>query len=101
LGFTFALIYFALFSAIGHAGWGLGALFGLVHGVFTATALANIVLPSVHPRMGTSFTAAGSAPLIEPPGFLLRNYGPSTSVVNLIAHIGYGTLVGGITALSH
>ena len=51
--------------------------------------------------MGTSFTAAGSAPLIEPPGFLLRNYGPSTSVVNLIAHIGYGTLVGGITALSH
>ena len=101
LGFAFALIYFALFSAIGHAGWGLGALFGLVHGVFTATALANIVLPSVHPRMGTPFTAAGSAPLIEPPGFLMRNYGRSTPLVNLIAHIGYGTLVGGITSISH
>jgi hypothetical protein len=101
LGFGFALIYYALFLAIGHAGWGLGALFGFVHGMFTATALANIVLPSVHPRMGTPFTAAGSAPLIEAPGFLMRNYGGSTPVVNLIAHVGYGTLVGGITSLSH
>jgi hypothetical protein len=69
--------------------------------MFTATALSNVVLPSVHPRMGTPFTAAGSAPLIEPPGFLMRNYGGSTPLVNLIAHIGYGTLVGGITSLSH
>ena len=100
LGFAFALIYFALFSAIGQASWGLGALFGFVHGVFATTALVNIVLPSVHPRMGTPFTAAGSAPLIEAPGFLIRNYGPSTAVVTVVAHIAYGTLVGGITSLS-
>jgi hypothetical protein len=101
LGLAFALIYFAIFSAIGQSGWGLGALFGLVHGIFAVTALVNIVLPSVHPRMGSPFVAAGSAPLIESPGFLVRNYGPSTAVGTVAAHIGYGTLVGGITSLSH
>lgn len=100
-GLGFALIYFALFDTVGRSGWALGALFGLVHGMFSASALVNVILPAVHPRMGTPFSAAGSAPLIEPPGFLMRNYGRSTPLVSIVAHIGYGTLVGGITALSH
>lgn len=100
-GLAFALIYFALFDTIGRAGWALGALFGLVHGLFSATALVNVVLPTVHPRMGTPFSSAGSAPLIEPPGFLMRSYGASTPLVSIAAHVAYGTLVGGITALSH
>lgn len=100
-GLIFALVYFGLFEAIGRAGWALGAIFGVVHGLFTSTALVNIVLPAVHPRMGTPFTAAGSAPLIEPPGFLMRNYGRSTALVSLLAHVGYGLLVGGFTGMSH
>lgn len=101
LGLVFALVYDALFEAIGHAGWALGALFGLVHGVFSATALVNILLPAVHPRMGTPFTAAGAAPLIEAPGFLMRNYGRSTPIVSLVAHILYGAIVGGFIGLAH
>jgi hypothetical protein len=60
----------------------------------------NILLPAVHPRMGTSFTAAGSSPLLEPPGFLMLNYGRSTPIVSLLAHIAYGTIVGGFIALA-
>jgi len=99
-GLLFALGYYALFEAIGHSGWLLGAGFGLVHGLFAGTALVNVLLPVVHPRMGTPFTAAGSAPLLEPPGFLLMNYGRRTPLVSLAAHIAYGAIVGGFTALA-
>ena len=101
LGLVFALVYYGLFEAIGRSGWALGALFGLVHGLFSATALVNVVLPVVHPRMGTPFTAANDFPLIEPPGFLMRNYGRSTPVVSLAAHVLYGTIVGGFVGFSH
>lgn len=100
-GFLFALGYYALFSAIGHSGWLLGAALGLLHGLFAATALVNVLLPLVHPRMGTPFTGAGSSPLLEPPGFLLLNYGRGTPIVTLAAHIAYGAIVGGFTALAH
>lgn len=93
-GMLFALGYDRLFAALGRSGWKLGAVFGLAHGVFSATALVNVVLPAVHPRMGTPFTAAGATPLIEPPGFLMRNYGRSTPAVSLAAHVLYGAIVG-------
>lgn len=99
-GLIFALVYYALFEAIGRSGWALGALFGLVHGLFSATALVNVVLPALHPRMGSPFTAANEFPLIEAPGFLMRNYGRSTPVVSLVAHVVYGAIVGGFVALS-
>jgi hypothetical protein len=98
-GLLFALIYYAVFAAIGRAGWTLGALFGGGHALFAATALVNVLLPAVHPRMGTPFTAAASSPLLEPPGFLMRNYGASTPVVALLTHVLYGTVVGGFTAM--
>jgi hypothetical protein len=66
-GILFALAYYAIFLAIDESGWLLGALFGLVHAAFAGSALVNVLLPAVHPRMGTGFTAAGSAPLLEPP----------------------------------
>ena len=44
--------------------------FGLLHGIVSATALVNILLPAVHPRMGSALSAADSSPLLEPPGFL-------------------------------
>ncbi|MEO6887030.1 MAG: hypothetical protein ABI232_12210 [Jatrophihabitantaceae bacterium] len=100
-GLVFALGYYALFETIGRSGWALGALFGLAHGIFSATALVNILLPAVHPRMGTPFTAADSSPLIEAPGFFMRNYGRTTPLVNLAAHILYGTIVGGFIGLTH
>jgi hypothetical protein len=94
-GLAFALVYRALFGAAGRAGWRLGGLFGLAHGAFSSTALVNVLLPAVHPRMGSPLTAADASPLIEAPGFLMRNYGRSTAVVSLAAHVLYGAIVGG------
>ncbi len=99
-GEVFALLYYALFAAIDTSGWQLGALFGLLHGVVSATALVNILLPVVHPRMGSTLSAADSAPLLEPPGFLMRNYGRGTPIATLLAHIAYGAIVGGLASIA-
>jgi hypothetical protein len=99
-GLLFALAYYAIFAVIDESGFLLGALFGLVHALFAGSALVNILLPVIHPRMGTGFTATGSAPLLEPPGFLLRNYGRQTPLVTIIAHIVYGAIVGGFVSLA-
>ncbi len=99
-GLLFALAYYAIFVVIDESGFLLGAFFGLVHALFASSALVNILLPVVHPRMGTGFTAAGSAPLLEPPGFLLLNYGRQTPLATIIAHIAYGAIVGGFVSLA-
>jgi hypothetical protein len=97
-GLTFASLYYFVFRAVGEASWWLGALFGLVHGLFAGSALVNILLPLVHPRMGSAASAAQSQPLLEPPGFLLLNYGARTPVITLVVHVVYGALVGAFTA---
>jgi hypothetical protein len=94
LGVAFAEAYGAFFAIVGHASWRLGALLGALHALFTATVLVSVLLPVVHPRMATSDTAANDITLIEPPGFLMLNYGRSTFLVTLVAHIVYGALVG-------
>jgi hypothetical protein len=99
-GEAFALVYYAIFVAVDTSGWPLGALLGLLHGIVSATALVNILLPVVHPRMGSALSAADSSPLLEPPGFLMRNYGRGTPIATLLAHIAYGAIVGGFTSLA-
>jgi hypothetical protein len=99
-GFAFASIYYAIFRAIDEASWWLGAVFGLVHALFAGTALVNILLPLVHPRMATPSSGADSSPLLEPPGFLLLNYGASTPVVMVLVHLVYGAIVGEAVSLS-
>jgi hypothetical protein len=99
-GLLFALGYQAVFAAVDRSGWALGALLGLVHGVFAGTALVNVLLPVVHPRMGSALSGARSTPLLEPPGFMMLNYGRSTPLVTLAAHVAYGTIVGGFAAWS-
>ena len=99
-GQAFAFMYYGVFAAVDASGAVLGALFGLVHGVFAGTALVNILVPAVHPRMGSPYTAADSSPLLEPPGFLMLNYGRSTPVVSLTVHVLYGAIVGEFVSLS-
>jgi hypothetical protein len=99
-GLLFALAYYGVFVVIDENGFLLGGAFGLAHALFAGSALVNVLLPVVHPRMGTGFDAAGSAPLFEPPGFLLLNYGRQTPVVTVIAHIAYGAIVGGFASLA-
>jgi hypothetical protein len=99
-GLLFATGYYAIFSAIGVASWWLGALLGLLHAMFAGTALVNLLLPLVHPRMATTFSAAHVSPLLEPPGFLLLNYGPSTPIAMVAVHLLYGAIVGEFVSLS-
>jgi hypothetical protein len=98
-GFAFALGYLAIFVAIGRAGWLLGAVLGLLHGIFAGTALVNALLPVVHPRMGDTTTAADRVALLESPGFMMTNYGGATPIVVLLAHVVYGAIVGGFIAM--
>jgi hypothetical protein len=99
-GFVFALGYFAIFWAIGRSGWLLGAALGLAHGAFAGTALVNVLLPLVHPRMGNPMSASDTVARLEPPGFMMINYGRRTPVVVLVAHVAYGAIVGGFMAFS-
>jgi hypothetical protein len=93
-GLVFALLYAACFAVIGRSGWWLGALIGALHAIFTSTVLVNVLLPVIHPRMGTPETAAHEVALIEPPGFLMLNYGRNTFLVTIAAHLVYGAIVG-------
>jgi hypothetical protein len=99
-GELFALVYYAIFAAIDTTGWLFGALLGFLHGTVAATALVNILLPVVHPRMGSELSAADSGPLLEPPGFLMLNYGRGTPIATLLAHIAYGAIVGGFASMA-
>lgn len=92
-GLVFALGYYGLFVAVGRHDWWLGALFGLGQSLFVGTFLVNVLLPVVHPRMGTPLSDLRTVALLEPPGFMLRNYGVQTPVVSLAAHTLYGTTI--------
>jgi hypothetical protein len=97
-GLLFALLYAAVFAATGLATWWFGLALGAVHAAFSGGALANVLLPAVHPRMGTVWTDASETPLLEPPGFLLANYGRGTVAVHLALHLVYGAIVGAFAA---
>jgi hypothetical protein len=97
-GQLFALGYAAIFYAVDQAGWLFGMALGLIHAAFAGGALVNILLPAIHPRMGTRWTDASQSPLLEPPGFMLLNYGRHTALVTVLAHLAYGALVGGFAA---
>lgn len=98
-GLGFALGYYLIFAAIHESGWLIGAVFGLIHALFAGTALVNILLPLVHPRMATPLTAAPEVALLESPGFMMRNYGLGTPLVTLAAHVVFGAIVGGFASL--
>jgi len=95
-GLIFALLYWAFFAIIGRASWWIGGLAGALQALFISTVLVNELLPVIHPRMATFDTAANQFALIEPPGFLMRNYGRNTFLVTLAAHVAYGAIVGAL-----
>jgi hypothetical protein len=97
-GVGFAALYGVVFWSVGVSGWLFGAALGLVHALFAGSALVTILLPAVHPRMGTPWTDAEEAPLLEPPGFMLANYGRHTALATIVAHVLYGAIIGGFAA---
>lgn len=97
-GLLFALVYYAIFAATGSAGWQFGLGLGAVHAFFVGGGLANVLLPAVHPRMGTPWSDAEETPLLEQPGFMLSNYGPNTVTVTFVLHLAFGAIVGAFAA---
>lgn len=88
-GLAFASVY----GVAGVTGWVQGSLVGLVHGLLAVGLLFPVGLPLVHARLrGPAF--------VEPPGFLLRNYGAWTALLLVALHAAYGCLVGGFVALA-
>jgi hypothetical protein len=98
-GMLFSLVYGLVFAATDRAGWLFGLALGAAHGAIAGGGLLNVLLPIVHPRMGTSWSDSRSTPVLEPPGFLLSNYGRTTLIWTFALHLAYGAIVGLFAAL--
>lgn len=92
-GQMFALFYASGFAALERSGWWLGALFGTVHAIAALTLIIPL-LPGVHPRMASDREGPATEVTLEPPGLFALNYGRSTALVTLVAHVAYGILLG-------
>jgi hypothetical protein len=92
-GWWLALIYAAAFQSWRRATWWLGALIGLVHGLFVLTTIMPL-LPGAHPRMASELRGPTPTRQLEPPGFMGLNYGGRTPVTVLLAHLVYGGILG-------
>jgi uncharacterized membrane protein YagU involved in acid resistance len=97
-GWVFAIVYGLFFENLHMATWWYGALLGAAQGMFIVVVVLP-VLPGVHPRMVSDFRGPEPTRLLEPPGFLVRNYGSKTPFVLLFAHVMYGTVLGTFYAL--
>jgi hypothetical protein len=97
-GLLFAVAYYAVFRAVDQAGWAFGAVLGVAHAALAGGVLVTLLLPAVHPRMGTPWSDAEETPLLEAPGFMLMNYGRRTALWTLLGHVAYGAIVGGFAA---
>ena len=92
-GWLFALIYIAAFHQRGEATWWFGAGIGLAHAI-TVLAVFMPVLPAMHRNMASETEGPTLRAQLEPPGFFGLNYGIQTPIAALLAHIGYGALLG-------
>ena len=91
-GWIFAVIYAALFVALG-ATWWTGAAIGFVYGLFLLLVVLP-TMPHIHPRMASEYEGPTDARRLEPPGFLGLNYGYRTPLTTLFAQIAYGVMLG-------
>lgn len=98
-GWAFAFAYALLFESLGRAGWWLGGLVGLLHGLAVLLVLLPL-LPGLHPRMASETTGPEPTRGLEPPGFLALNYGRRTPLIALAAHLAYGVILGAFYELA-
>lgn len=98
-GWWLALIYAAAFVSWRQATWWLGALVGLVHGLFVLLVVMPL-LPGLHPRMASEQRGPEPTRQLEPPGFLALNYGRRTPLSVLVAHLIYGVILGAFYQLA-
>lgn len=92
-GQAFALLYALAFWRLGRSGAVLGGLFGLLHGLAALTIIVPF-LPAVHPRMASERSGPEMDAALEPPGLLGLNFGVTTPLVALVAHVLFGITLG-------
>lgn len=92
-GWTFALIYALAIEDTGLHYWWFGAILGFVHASFVLTLGMNVI-SNLHPRIASEDTGPEPTRMLEPPGFLILNYGRGTPLATYIAHIVYGSILG-------
>lgn len=92
-GYVFSLFYVATFHVWGEATWWRGAVIGFIHSVFVLTVILPS-LPAVHPRMSSEYYVVHNLRPLEPPGFFALNYGLSTPVSIILAHVIFGIILG-------
>jgi hypothetical protein len=94
-GWIFSLLYVASFHATGVFSWWFGGLVGLVHAGFVLV-VGMPAMPGLHPRMASELRGPTVVEMLEPPGFMARNYGVRTPISILVSHAVYGALLGGL-----
>ena len=99
VGWAFSVPYAMAFESWGRATWWLGALIGLVHGLFVLMP-GMLVLPGMHPRMVSEYFGPTPNRQLQPPGFLALNYGRRTPIVALLSHLVYGAILGSFYRLT-
>jgi len=92
-GWMLGAIYVAAFHSLRRASLVIGAIVGLVHGLFVLI-VALPLLPGAHSRMASTYTGPHPTNALEPPGFMALNYGRTTPIVTLLAHMVYGAIIG-------
>jgi hypothetical protein len=93
IGWGFALIYAAAFESARLSTWWFGGLIGFVHASFVLT-VGMSVAASIHPRMASEESGPDPTRMLEPPGFLILNYGRGTPIATMVAHLVYGGVLG-------
>jgi uncharacterized membrane protein YagU involved in acid resistance len=92
-GQLFALLYVALFDAMGVISVARGAAMGLAHAAIVL--LVGIpLLPALHPRIASVEQGPVGIRQLEPPGRLALHYGFSTPLVLIVSHVLYGMVIG-------
>lgn len=97
-GQLFALLYVAIFHALGEGGVLRGAFIGLVHSAVVLLVVMPL-LPSIHPRMASLHQGPTQLRQLEPPGPFALHYGVSTPLVVVLSHVVFGALVGALAPI--
>lgn len=92
-GWLFAFIYAWAFASSGIKTWWFGMLIGLVHAFFVLS-MGMAIVESFHPRMASEERGPEPTRMLEPPGFMVLNYGHGTPLATIIAHMIYGWVLG-------
>jgi uncharacterized membrane protein YagU involved in acid resistance len=92
-GWAFSLLYVLAFASWGVANWWRGALMGVVHALFVLGVMASL-MPGIHPRMASEQHGPTATRELEPPGFMLVNYGVRTPLSVIVSHAIFGAILG-------